>query len=286
MTLKHKLEFEALGTRWSIETEKPIGTELEAEIAQFIEEFEQTYSRFRSDSFVRRASRSGGRYAIPDGLPELLANYDTLYELSAGAINPCVGSSLEAVGYDDGYSLIPGAAKVAPNYSKAVRAESHAISIEQGTLLDIGAIGKGYAVDRLADIVSSAHSVYVIDGSGDMRVQTHENEIIGLEDPRDASNVIGKLEIKEGALCASATNRRAWGSGFHHIIDARTGLPANTDIIATWAVAPSAVVADGLTTALFFARPSKLARYTPDFLYAIMRRDGSVEHNMKQEVFF
>lgn len=286
MTLKHKFEFEALGTAWSVETEKPIGIEIKSEITQFIEEFEQVYSRFRSTSFVRRAAETGGSYDIPKGFQELLSSYDVLYKLSEGAINPCVGRSLEALGYDDSYSLSPDTPKPAPNYVKAVRIQGQTVTIEQDILLDVGAIGKGYAVDKVAEIVSSRHDVYVVDGSGDMRVQTHENEIIGLEDPRDTSNVIGKIQMHKGALCASSTNRRAWGSGFHHIIDARTGLPANTDIIATWAVAARAVTADGLATALFFVEPSKLAQYTPDFLYAIMRRDGSVNHNMKQEVFF
>lgn len=286
MTLKHKLAFEALGTTWSIETEKPIGSEIEVKIVQYINEFEQTYSRFRPDSFVRRAAERGGSYDIPDGLRELVSHYTALHKLSEGAINPCVGRSLEAIGYDDSYSLLPDTPKVAPDYLRSIDVKEQTVTIERGTLLDVGAIGKGYAVDKVAEIISSRHSVYVVDASGDMHIHTHENEVIGLEDPRDTSKVIGKIELKAGALCASSTNRRAWGNGFHHLIDAHTGLPVETDIIATWAVASKAALADGLTTALFFVEPSRLTQYTPDFLYAIMRRDGSVEHNMKQEVFF
>ncbi len=287
MTLKYSLTFEALGTAWSIETATPLNPSLQSEVLQFLEEFEKIYSRFRSDSFVRRAAEVGGTSDMPDGLRELLSNYSALYDLSEGAINPCVGRSLEAIGYDGTYRLEPASIpKVAPDYRTAVTTKGDTITIAQDTLLDIGAIGKGYAVDRVADMISAHHDIYVVDGSGDMRIATHEEQTIGLEDPRDSSRVIGSIRMKTGALCASSTNRRAWGSGLHHIIDARTGLPVETDIIATWAIAPKAITADALTTALFFVEPPIVIPYTPNFLYAIMRRDGSISHNMKQGVFF
>ena len=46
---------------------------------------------------------------------------------------------------------------------------------------------------------------------------------IGLEHPFDPRRAIGVWEVTDAALCASATNRRAWGDGLHHVLDARTG---------------------------------------------------------------
>ena len=68
---------------------------------------------------------------------------------------------------------------------------------------------------------------------------------IGLEHPYDSRRAIGVIEVTDAALCASATNRRAWGDGLHHVLDARTGEPVRT-IAATWAVAPTAMVADAI----------------------------------------
>ena len=59
------------------------------------------------------------------------------------------------------------------------------------------------------------------------------------------------MPLRDGALAASAVNRRAWGDGLHHVIDALTGLPT-ASVVATWALAPDALHADGLATALFF----------------------------------
>jgi thiamine biosynthesis lipoprotein len=81
---------------------------------------------------------------------------------------------------------------------------------------------------------------------------------VGLEHPYDASRAIGVMTVTDGALCASATNRRAWGEGLHHVLDARTGVPVRW-IAATWALAPQAMTADAAATALFFDGGPELA---------------------------
>ncbi len=81
---------------------------------------------------------------------------------------------------------------------------------------------------------------------------------VALEHPADPTKAIGVVNLGDGAICASASNRRAWGDGLHHVIDATTGLPTST-VIATWAIAPTALVADGVATALFFADSQRLA---------------------------
>jgi thiamine biosynthesis lipoprotein len=79
----------------------------------------------------------------------------------------------------------------------------------------------------------------------------------------------------DAAICSSATNRRVWGSGIHHVIDATTGLPTSR-VIATWAIAGTALEADGLATALFFADPARLGAEF-DFTYVRMLTGGTVE---------
>ena len=141
--------------------------------------------------------------------------------------------------------------------------------------VDVGAAGKGYLVDLLAEILRDAgHEKYTVDGSGDL-LHAGDPIRVALEDPRDPTQAIGVVTLDGGALCSSATTRRAWGDGLHHVLDPTTGLPTR-DIIATWAIAPTALEADGLATALFFADPDALTAEF-DFRYARMRADGRVE---------
>lgn len=82
------------------------------------------------------------------------------------------------------------------------------------------------------------------------QIDSSEPIRVGLEHPFDPTKAIGVVSLDNEAICASVSNRRRWGEGVHHILDGRTGKPV-ADVIATWAVASSALVADGLVMALF-----------------------------------
>jgi thiamine biosynthesis lipoprotein len=83
------------------------------------------------------------------------------------------------------------------------------------------------------------------------------------------------VEVTDAALCASATNRRAWADGLHHVLDARTGEPVRS-IVATWAIAPTAMRADAAATALFFDGGPALA-HEWGAEWVRMTSDGRVE---------
>ncbi len=87
--------------------------------------------------------------------------------------------------------------------------------------------------------------------------------------------MIGVAGLRGRALCASGVGARAWGDGLHHLLDGRTGRPARK-VVATWVVADSAAVADGLATALFFTDARRLAQ-TFDFDYVRMYASGHAE---------
>ena len=141
--------------------------------------------------------------------------------------------------------------------------------------IDVGALGKGRLVDLvLAEVEPVAGGAVVVDGSGDLAVRGAPVRI-GLEHPFDPRRAIGVATIRDGALCASAISRRAWGEGLHHVLDARTGVPVRA-YAATWALAPTAMRADALATALFFDGGPELAAAW-DAQWVRMRTDGRVE---------
>lgn len=220
-------------------------------------------------------------YKFPDNSISILDTYDQLYTLTDGAINPLVGRSLERLGYDANYSLSSAGPMSAPELHETLTRDGVSLEFNAKALLDIGAIGKGYLVDAIGAIVARDHDEYVIDGSGDIAVKTNSPQYIGLEDPRNADRIIGRVSMTSGSLCASATNRRSWGDGLHHILDARSGSPVTT-IIATWVIAPTTMIADALTTALFFTDPCRLMHEFGEFQYAILYADGSLQHELTE----
>jgi thiamine biosynthesis lipoprotein len=81
---------------------------------------------------------------------------------------------------------------------------------------------------------------------------------VALEHPYDPTRAIGTVELRGRALCASASNRRVWADGLHHVVDACTGRSVAT-VVATWVLAEDTMTADALATALFFAEPEALS---------------------------
>lgn len=275
--LSSRLEFDAIGTPWQVDTAAPLAPGIRSAIAERIEAFDQTYSRFREDSLVNRIAATPGRYPFPSDAAPLFALYRALYEATDGAMSPLVGAALESLGYDRAYSLRASAAPArVPEWTDSFAWDGESFETVRPVTLDVGAAGKGYLADLVGEVLRS-HGVtdFVVDASGDL-VHAGQGELrVGLEHPLDTSKAIGVVTIGNGALCASASNRRAWGDGQHHVIDALTGVPTRS-VIATWAVAPTALLADGLATALFFADPERLAPITP-FSFVRMYSNGRVD---------
>ncbi|KQZ83348.1 hypothetical protein ASD56_13715 [Microbacterium sp. Root166] len=268
--------FEAIGTVWEIVTAEPLDPGTRAAVTTAIEEFDRTWSRFRGDSVVSALGREGGAVPLPPDAAAMLDLYAELSTATDGAVNPLVGASLERLGYDRSYSFAPGEPVPAPTAWRELLAWDDAgLALRGPATIDIGALGKGRLVDLVSGILARAgHPRHVVDGGGDLRV-LGDPQRIGLQHPFDHRRAIGVWEVTDAALCASAVDRRAWGDGLHHVLDARTGLPVRT-IAATWAVAPEAMRADAVATALFFDGGPRLA-FDWGVEWVRMTTDGRVE---------
>ncbi|EFQ82192.1 hypothetical protein HMPREF0063_12716 [Aeromicrobium marinum DSM 15272] len=220
-----------------------------------VEAFDLTWSRFRDDGSVGRL-RAGATVDLGPGAAELLEVYDRLDAVTDGAVNPLVGGSLEHLGYDADYTLRARGVPVPAAPWSAAQRQGDRLTVPRGSTLDVGAAGKG----RLVDLVAAATGVpCVVDAGGDILNLGSEALRVALEHPGDPSRAVGVAVVSPGqALCGSAVNRRAWGEGLHHVLDARTGAPVD-GVVATWAVADTAMTADAVSTALFHAAPERIA---------------------------
>ncbi|MGM7699532.1 FAD:protein FMN transferase [Microbacterium sp. A84] len=274
--------FDAIGTRWEIETENPLPKAQRTKIDALIDDFDLTWSRFREDSLVTRLSEAGGIAAVTTDAAAMLDVYRELSEATDGAVNPLVGESLNALGYDAGYSLAAGAPRAAPSDWQSILTWTPSeLSLASAGVIDVGALGKGRLVDLVIDALSEIEGDLIVDAGGDLAVRGAEVRI-GLEHPFDVTKAIGIATIRDRALSASAINRRAWGDGLHHVLDARTGLPVRT-WAATWVTATNAMRADAAATALFFAGGAELAdRWGVEWVR--MSTDGHAERSVNAPV--
>lgn len=129
--------------------------------------------------------------------------------------------------------------------------------------IGISGIGKGYGVDRAADVLEERGIVdYTVDGGGDLRVRGKNGDRgwrIGMADPRSSGALAGTLELESGSVVTSGDYIAFFerdGRRYHHILDPTTGRPAERSIAVT-VVAPTAMDADALATGLFVLGPER-----------------------------
>jgi FAD:protein FMN transferase len=280
LRLELEWSFTAIGTQWwiGIYETLPAATlkGLQRAIAERIESFDKTYSRFRNDSLITKIAHSAGTYDLPADGQKLLAFYRQLYEVSDGLVTPLIGQVLSDAGYDASYSLKPGELAVPPAWEDGLEVCGLTLITKQPVLLDFGAAGKGYLVDIVSQVLIDASvSQFCVDAGGDMYCHGLDDDLmIGLEHPDNDAQVLGVACMRQGSLCGSAGNRRKW-AGYHHIMHPTRLQPVNT-IKAVWVTAEDALTADGLATALFFVPPARLQAHF-SFTYCLVQADNSVE---------
>ena len=268
--------FDAIGVPWRVETPEPVPGADRARVGHLIEDFDRSWSRFRDDSVVAALARGAGSAPAPADAVMLLDTLSAAAEATADAVTPLAGDALEALGYDADLTLRPAGVHPALPWREVLSWTEREITLTRPATIDIGALGKGRLVDLVFQSLHHLAGPLVVDASGDLRSRGAV-ERVGLEHPYDPDRVIGVWEFEDAALCASATNRRAWGDGLHHVIDGRTGEPVRT-IVATWAVADDAMTADAVATALFFDGGPRFA-HDRGVAWVRMTTDGRAEYS-------
>jgi thiamine biosynthesis lipoprotein len=268
--------FDAIGTSWRIETGAPLPEADRALVERTIAAFDLAWSRFRPDSVVAALAAGAGQVPAPPDAADMLDAFAALDRATGGAVSPLVGASLESRGYDAAYGFVDRGALPAPrDWPSRLTCTDDVLALREPALIDVGALGKGRLVDRVLDALGgTVDGPVVVDAGGDMALRG-VSQRIALEHPYDPRRAIGVVEVADAALCASAVNRRAWGDGLHHVLDARTGEPVRT-IAATWAIAETAMRADAIATALFFDGGPGLA-FEWGVQWVRMTTDGRVE---------
>ena len=282
------LRFDAIGTAWTIELPEDSAVDLgalDARITARIDAFDRAYSRFRADSLVSQMAREAGSYTLPEDAPPLLDLYAALYGATEGRLTPLIGQAVADAGYDAAYSFVPGAPSTPPRWEEVLQHEGRSITLRAPALLDFGAAGKGYLVDLIAGLLEAEGiTTYVVDAGGDMRVRAPAPLPIALENPLDPTTAIGVATLASGSICGSSGNRRTWGK-YHHTLDPYT-LESPRHVLATWVVAETALVADAMATALYFAPAEALQAVAP-FAYLKLMPDYAIErsHDFPAELF-
>ena len=237
--------FQALGTTAVVAVADPAKRDdAVALVAAELAALDTACSRFREDSELTRVVRAGGApvRVSPLLLDTVGAALDAA-RATGGLVDPTIGRSLRLAGYDATFRVV--AARDGAGFRarfertpgwQVVELDRFAgtMRVPDGVELDLGATAKAFASDRCAQLAAELCGCGVLVGlGGDISVAgtpPATGWAIGIaDDHRGSSDVT--VAIRAGGVATSSTTVRRWRSGddvLHHVIDPRTGRPADT----------------------------------------------------------
>lgn len=239
-----------------------------AEVREIFDRLDRELSSYRPDSVISRLGDQAGvaPMAVPPDTFRVLGLSKHYGEVSGGAFDVTVAPLVSLWGFNGARvpDALPSEQEIRArrklvDYRRLVLRDGTAYLPVKGMAVDVGAIGKGYAVDRAYHYCRSAGiQDFLINFSGNMRAwgrpQWGENWEAGVRDPFDRSRIIGKIALASGmALATSGSYERfvtISNQRFSHIIDPRTGYPVEGTASVT-VLSPDATSADALSTSFF-----------------------------------
>ena len=250
------------------------GGETEAALAAAEDEIyrlDEALSRTREDSAVSRLNSAAGGTPVDVGeeLRDLIARALDFSAATDGAFDITLAPVSSAWGFTEDTYRVPEDAELAlllpcVGAEHVHLEEGTAVSLDQGTRIDLGAIAKGYASDWMAAIYQEhgiTHGIVDLGGNTWVCGGNLEGEPwqIGIQDPaRSAGALAGILEASDAFAVTSGGYQRYFeenGQLYHHIIDPATGRPAESGLTSVTVVADGAAgngtMCDALSTALF-----------------------------------
>src|SRR5207248_2407071 len=195
-----------------------------------------------------------------------------LHDETGGAFDITVAPLLRCWGFRDGSGHLPNPKSLANARSKVgmplveLNPGDYTVRFaREGVMLDLGAIGKGYAIERAAEILREAGVTSALLHGGTSTVQAighppdAESWKVAVENPLGAkTGLLATVELRDEAMSVSGIRGkffRSEGRTFGHILDPRTGQPAMNAAVAV-VVLPSATESDALSTALLTVGPA------------------------------
>ena len=287
--------------------EKTAGKAIEGALDE-MERMDRIMSNYKNDSELSKVNKKAAKSPVPCNteLLDVIEQSQYYSELSGGAFDITVSPIVALWGFFREKGHVPPDKEI----ERLLPAVSYKnIVIDRGnnpkkpgtvffknpqTQIDLGAIGKGYAVDKALEIIKKCGvdngcinlggNIYVLGTPPGKNAWK-----IGVQHPRNSGEILGYLELKNEATATSGDYERFFefnGKRYSHIINPQTGRPVS-GTIATTIVAPTGTEVDALSTSVFVLGHEKgmeLIKRIPnaEAMIAYEEKDGKIAMDMTQ----
>lgn len=262
------------------------------EAVSLIHRYDSLFSVTEPDSDISKINSASGAavtvspetYELVQKCLEVSADTEGLFDIS---IYPLV----KAWGFTTENQHVPSedereTAMKKIDYTRIRLLEKDQIQIDPGMQIDLGAAAKGYLSQKLMELCQEKGVSSAIVSLGG-NVQTMGTKAdgsffrVGITDPSDGTSLYGTIQVKDKAVITSGIYQRYFTEGektYHHIMDKRTGMPAENDLASVTVIAEDGGKADALATALYVMGEEKAKAYQkehPELQLVLIRKDGS-----------
>lgn len=267
----------ALGTVCTVNAYDDGNEQLYSEIAECLDRIENEFSASIENSDISRINAQAGKQAVTVSDDVIYVLKKSLYyaEFSGGEFDPTIGPLVKLWGINTDSERIPVQEEIQQALKKVdykkVKIENNSVMLEEQDMsLDLGAIAKGFAADKVAQIMEQNKvKKAVIDLGGNIYVYgKKENNLpwkLGIRDPnaKEGNPALAVTFNESITIVTSGVYERffmADGKRYHHILNTKTGYPAQSGILSATITDTSSIDADALSTISFILGPERFAK--------------------------
>lgn len=233
------------------------------DINKLIGELENEISWREENSAVSLLNKNSS-VACDEKLKDIFDKASEVSALSSGAFDITVGKLTTLWNIGEENARVPSDKEIKEalkyvDYS-GVKTENGKISLKKGQFVDLGAVGKGLACDRVREYLKNTDvkgAVISVGGSVLLYGNAERKKpwTVAVRDPRgESGDYMGVLTLQECCISTSGDYERILekdGKTYHHIIDPKTGYPSDSGLISVTVVSDSGFLSDALSTACF-----------------------------------
>lgn len=229
-----------------------------SEVAESIAQLDHLISKKEHGSEISRINRDFCSVLAP-GAVNYIEQCVKLSEQTGGAFDITVGALSQLWDFDGEKRTVPAKADIAlaletVGYEK-IKLEGDAVSIPSGTVLDLGAAGKGLACGYGMDVLRSLGATGGVVTVGGSVGVLGKDVGVGIRDPFGTANTSFAVVQYSGAVAStSGVYERHFaqnGTNYHHILDPVTGYPVQSELVSVTVICPDGLASDALATACF-----------------------------------
>lgn len=238
------------------------GVSIATEALDEVEEIEKQLSIFKADSAVSLLNRSAavGAIEVDRSLFELLLLCRELHDETEGAFDITSGPLTRCWGFLKREGRLPSDAEIATARALVggdkIRLDAALSTVQlkqQGVEVNLGSIGKGYALDVVSKHFKREKEPALLSAGASSFLATGSDRawLVGIRHPRSKQKRLASVHLRDCAMSTSGSEEQFFeteGRRFGHIIDSRTGWPAEK-VTSVTVVAESAASSDALATA-------------------------------------